>query len=602
MAYVTKKKLSDNTIVLIGSNLYGVCNTASGTAEKSVAIAGFDVLEDGVTIHVYFTHSNTASDPALKVGTTEAKPVRRNGVGGKWENNSVVSFTYASGYWHQNDADDASGTTYGLAYNASTKELSLVEGGQSDSVVIPNDNTSYTLTKNGNTITLTGSDGSTASVTDENTEYGLSFVNGVLSLVRGGSDLTANIPDTDTTYTITINGDQLTLTPSSGTPQTITLPTGGLKYVEDVGVDTDLCGVRINDVQGNLVGGQYALAEGWGTEADAVAAHSEGYKTRALGNNSHAEGEETRAIGRSSHAEGGSTKANGNSSHAEGSGAEAKGSSSHAEGFKSIAEGNASHAEGIQSNALGDSSHAEGARTSAGGGYAHAEGAGTQANGVASHAEGNTTHAFGDYSHASGDHVTALGESQTAFGKYNDPNANYALIIGGGTDINNLLNILTVDWSGNIRALGLVNEVLIYDKVNKLHVAGAIGSGKDGADGLISQQQGEGTNRDITSWNIEGMDLSAFRSLKIIARRNNATYGTTCKFELPLEGDTVPTRDIYVSGASVSAHCDRNRLNIINCAVDSTKSKFCVTQTFSLYGTAATTVSDFFVEKIYGCY
>jgi hypothetical protein len=35
------------------------------------------------------------------------------------------------------------------------------------------------------------------------------------------------IKDTDTTYTLSIDGNKLTLTPSSGEPQTIELPTSG---------------------------------------------------------------------------------------------------------------------------------------------------------------------------------------------------------------------------------------------------------------------------------------------------------------------------------------------------------------------------------------
>ena len=34
MAYASKKKLADNSIVPLASNLFGVCLTASGTAQK----------------------------------------------------------------------------------------------------------------------------------------------------------------------------------------------------------------------------------------------------------------------------------------------------------------------------------------------------------------------------------------------------------------------------------------------------------------------------------------------------------------------------------------------------------------------------------------
>ncbi len=107
MAYATKKKISNNSTVPLGSNLYGSCSTASGTAQKTVSMPDFDVLVEGVTIHVYFANKNTASSPKLKVGSTSAVAIKRNGsLEGMWENGSVVSFTYDGTNWVQNDADD----------------------------------------------------------------------------------------------------------------------------------------------------------------------------------------------------------------------------------------------------------------------------------------------------------------------------------------------------------------------------------------------------------------------------------------------------------------------------------------------------------------
>lgn len=148
------------------------------------------------------------------------------------------------------------------------------------------------------------------------------------------------------------------------------------------------------------------------------------------------------------------------------------------------------------------------------------------------------------------------------------------------------------------------NPVLIYDKTNKMHVAGTVGSGKDDANGLINQGQGEGTSHNITSWNIEGMDLSEFRYIRVVFRRNNSSYAVTGEFNIPLDGDPVDNSgiNIYVSGTSMAAYGDRNRLIVIGCAVDSTKSKFCVTQTITLYGTMVTATNEIFVERIYGCY
>lgn len=109
MAYITKKTTIDG-VKPIGSNLFGTCSTASGTAQKVVTMADFNVLVEGVTIHVYFDNENTASNPTLKVGSTSAIAISCNGVAeGKWENGAVISFTYDGVNWIQNDASEGGG-------------------------------------------------------------------------------------------------------------------------------------------------------------------------------------------------------------------------------------------------------------------------------------------------------------------------------------------------------------------------------------------------------------------------------------------------------------------------------------------------------------
>lgn len=64
----------------------------------------------------------------------------------------------------------------------------------------------YRLTKNGNTITLTGGDTS-SSVTDSDTKYGLSINGHTVALVAGGSDSSVTVPDNFTTeYETKLNG------------------------------------------------------------------------------------------------------------------------------------------------------------------------------------------------------------------------------------------------------------------------------------------------------------------------------------------------------------------------------------------------------------
>ena len=144
MAYWSKFNTSDDGIIPIGSNLFGTCSTIASTAQKTVSLSAFNVLVDGVTVHVYFEHKNEASNPTLKVGSTSASPIYCDGVqNGVWDDESVASFTYHNGRWYQNDYQQGGGGTP----------------------------VTYTLTKSGSTITLNGSDGSSTSVTDSDTTY-----------------------------------------------------------------------------------------------------------------------------------------------------------------------------------------------------------------------------------------------------------------------------------------------------------------------------------------------------------------------------------------------------------------------------------------------
>lgn len=114
MAYIAKIN-AGGTDHLIGSSLYGYCDTAAATVAKVVSIAGFDTLISGVTIHVMFKYTNTATSPTLNVSSTGAKPIYAYGttatgkaVGSNWCANAVVALTYSTntvstGAWMVND-------------------------------------------------------------------------------------------------------------------------------------------------------------------------------------------------------------------------------------------------------------------------------------------------------------------------------------------------------------------------------------------------------------------------------------------------------------------------------------------------------------------
>ena len=103
MAYVGKITAGSNEDMLIGSSLFGYCETAAATAAKTVTISGFDVLMPGITIHVLFKYSNTAASPTLNVSGLGAKPIYAYGstvvgktVHNSWQANGIVALTYST--------------------------------------------------------------------------------------------------------------------------------------------------------------------------------------------------------------------------------------------------------------------------------------------------------------------------------------------------------------------------------------------------------------------------------------------------------------------------------------------------------------------------
>jgi len=169
--------------------------------------------------------------------------------------------------------------------------------------------------------------------------------------------------------------------------------------------------------------GNYSVAEGVNTRAEAIGSHTEGNRTIAQGYYSHAEGIRTFIAGR--------------------------GSGAHAEGIDCRAIGEASHAEGDTCKAYGGSSHAEGTNCICGDDI-------YELGGDDAHAEGLFTVAKGDNSHAQNSHTIASKDSQTAIGKYNIEDTatavadQKAFIIGNGTSDSARSNALAVKWDGNV--------------------------------------------------------------------------------------------------------------------------------------------------------
>ena len=109
---------------LVASTAYATCPTAANTVAKVATIQDSQAftLIDGVTVHIYFTYSNTAANPTLNVNSTGALPIYKYGttVPGtaattSWQAGSVVSFTYnkngkSTGCWTMNDHLDDTNT------------------------------------------------------------------------------------------------------------------------------------------------------------------------------------------------------------------------------------------------------------------------------------------------------------------------------------------------------------------------------------------------------------------------------------------------------------------------------------------------------------
>ena len=124
--------------------LFGNCTTAAGTAAKTVAIPGVFEQFQGLTIKVWFSYSNTASNPTLSVNGLPAAPIIRNSsyassnAAGSWQQMAVVTLTYivngGTAYWSMNDWNNSTysnaslGHVYGTcsAVNSGTGECTVV--------------------------------------------------------------------------------------------------------------------------------------------------------------------------------------------------------------------------------------------------------------------------------------------------------------------------------------------------------------------------------------------------------------------------------------------------------------------------------------------
>lgn len=147
--------------------------------------------------------------------------------------------------------------------------------------------TTYTLTRSGNTLTFTGSDGSVENITlpvssdgtttSDPITYNFKRVGddlvitpsegGAVTISLGtevskvnGHSVEKDVPadaaftDSDTTYTLTISGTTLTLSSSDGSTQSIVLPEGGMTKETFSHYDSDAVITDLNNIPVNTAG------------------------------------------------------------------------------------------------------------------------------------------------------------------------------------------------------------------------------------------------------------------------------------------------------------------------------------------------------------
>ena len=155
-------------------------------------------------------------------------------------------------------------------------------------------------------------------------------------------------------YSAVSSNGNVTLKQLNGNDLTFAVGSSGSGCTSDafwVSGSSAIFSIKANNNSGLLAGGEYSVAQGYGTNASASYSHAEGVLTIASGASAHAEGNTTIAGGASSHSEGQLTKAYALRSHAEGYQSITYGTASHAEGITTMANAQASHSEGYTSKA-----------------------------------------------------------------------------------------------------------------------------------------------------------------------------------------------------------------------------------------------------------
>ena len=195
---------------IIGSTAFATCNTAGGTPGKTVALNGFKLLT-GATVFIKFAAANTATNPTLNVNQTGAKSITNP----NWASGCVRAVTYDGTNWVLGDLPvTEKGAKKVKLTGAVTGEASVDSNGTITVDTTKNHRHPYTEIDNPPTI-----GNATLTIQKNGTSVGTFTANQT-------TDKTINIQvtESDTTYTLGTDGNTVTLTPSSGSVQSVTVP------------------------------------------------------------------------------------------------------------------------------------------------------------------------------------------------------------------------------------------------------------------------------------------------------------------------------------------------------------------------------------------
>lgn len=103
---IEKIQIDDHAAASIASTAYGVCETEASVAAKTVDMNGF-ILTEGITIHVKFLYTNSATTPTLSVNGSDAAPIilydgvafGNNAETTSWQPGAIISLTYDGTSW-----------------------------------------------------------------------------------------------------------------------------------------------------------------------------------------------------------------------------------------------------------------------------------------------------------------------------------------------------------------------------------------------------------------------------------------------------------------------------------------------------------------------